>query len=100
MMGQVNLLRSVNHGNLVRLLGYCEDQKKVLIYEFAEEGTLWDHLHGQDYLWRKEIESQKSTVCFLHKRLKGCFVSFLIELCTSTSWFLTGHMKCRRKISP
>lgn len=49
-LGQVNLLRSANHGNLVRLLGYCQDVKKVLIYEFAEEGTLWDHLHGQIYL--------------------------------------------------
>jgi hypothetical protein len=35
--------------NLVRLLGYCQDEEQVLIYEFAEEGSIWDHLHGQNH---------------------------------------------------
>ena len=34
--------------NLVRLLGYCLDEKQVLIYEYLEEGSIWDHLQGQN----------------------------------------------------
>jgi hypothetical protein len=45
----VNLLKRVNHINLVRLLGYCLEEKQVLIYEYAEEGSIWDHLQGQNY---------------------------------------------------
>lgn len=48
--------------NLVRLLGYCQEERQVLIYEFAEEGSIWDHLQGQNYFSWKEIGSCK--ICF------------------------------------
>lgn len=41
----------MNHINLVKLVGYCqEDRDRVLVYEHAEEGTLWDHIHGEWFL--------------------------------------------------
>jgi hypothetical protein len=48
MLEQVNLLKRVNHVNLVKLLGYCQNEQRVLVYEFAEEGSIGDHLHGQN----------------------------------------------------
>jgi hypothetical protein len=44
----VELLSRVNHVNLVKLVGYCQEARyRVLVYEHAEEGTLWDHIHGE-----------------------------------------------------
>lgn len=39
-------LSRLNHKNLVRLLGYCEDNnERVLVFEYRNNGTLHDHLH-------------------------------------------------------
>ncbi|OVA19016.1 Protein kinase domain [Macleaya cordata] len=39
-------LSRLNHKNLVRLLGYCdEENERVLVYEYMAHGTLHDHLH-------------------------------------------------------
>ncbi|GFP81418.1 serine/threonine-protein kinase-like protein ccr4 [Phtheirospermum japonicum] len=45
-MNELEFLSKLNHKNLVRLLGYCEDRdERVLVYEYMENGTLFDHLH-------------------------------------------------------
>ena len=37
----------LNHKNVVRLLGFCEDSKeRLLVYEHMEYGTLSGHLHN------------------------------------------------------
>lgn len=45
-INELESLSRVNHKNLVRLLGFCEDKNElVLVYEYMENGTLHDHLH-------------------------------------------------------
>jgi Protein tyrosine and serine/threonine kinase len=45
-ISELALLSRVNHKNLVRLYGFCIDRSElVLVYEFMENGTLYDHLH-------------------------------------------------------
>ncbi|XP_010242051.1 PREDICTED: serine/threonine-protein kinase-like protein CCR4 [Nelumbo nucifera] len=45
-LSELALLSRLNHKNLVRLLGYCEEaNERVLVYEFMDNGTLHDHLH-------------------------------------------------------
>ncbi|KAK4413331.1 Serine/threonine-protein kinase-like protein CCR4 [Sesamum alatum] len=45
-LNELEFLSRVNHKNLVRLLGYCEDcNERVLVYEYMDNGTLFDHLH-------------------------------------------------------
>ncbi|KAJ9542014.1 hypothetical protein OSB04_028520 [Centaurea solstitialis] len=42
---KVNLLDKFNHPNLVKLLGYCwEDKEFLLVYEYMEKGSLENHL--------------------------------------------------------
>ncbi|KAK4430363.1 putative serine/threonine-protein kinase PIX13 [Sesamum alatum] len=42
---EVNFLGRLSHPNLVRLLGYCwEDKELLLIYEFMQKGSLENHL--------------------------------------------------------
>eukprot|EP00250_Pteridium_aquilinum_P022091 c25299_g1_i1 orf=112-3003(-) len=46
-LNEVDLLSRIHHKNLVRLLGYCNEGKLVLVYEFMSNGSLFDCLHGQ-----------------------------------------------------
>ncbi|KAM3369256.1 hypothetical protein ACQJBY_017263 [Aegilops geniculata] len=42
---EVNFLGRISHPNLVRLLGYClEDRELLLVYEFMAKGSLENHL--------------------------------------------------------
>ncbi|KAJ4756581.1 Protein kinase family protein [Rhynchospora pubera] len=50
-ISELALLSRVNHKNLVRLYGFCIDgSERVLVYEFMENGTLYDHLHKTDFV--------------------------------------------------
>lgn len=45
-LNEREFLSRLNHKNLVRLLGYCkEGAERVLVYEYMDNGTLFDHLH-------------------------------------------------------
>lgn len=42
------MVSRLKHENFVQLLGYCVDGgSRVLIYEFASNGSLHDILHGK-----------------------------------------------------
>lgn len=42
---EINFLGRLSHPNLVRLLGYCwEDKELLLVYEFMQKGSLENHL--------------------------------------------------------
>ncbi|KAK9073468.1 hypothetical protein SSX86_007792 [Deinandra increscens subsp. villosa] len=46
-VNELEFLSRVNHKNLVRLLGFCEEETElVLVYEFMENGSLHSHLHS------------------------------------------------------
>lgn len=45
MQSEVNFLGRLSHPNLVRLLGYCvEDRELLLVYEYMPKGSLANHL--------------------------------------------------------
>ncbi|XP_059623334.1 probable serine/threonine-protein kinase PIX13 isoform X2 [Cornus florida] len=45
MRSEVNFLGRLSHPNLVKLLGYCwEDKELLLVYEFMQKGSLENHL--------------------------------------------------------
>lgn len=61
-INELEALSRLNHKNLVRLLGFCEDSnERVLVYEFMQNGTLHDHLHGLQssplMSWAKRIKA-------------------------------------------
>ncbi|XAR59893.1 Non-specific serine/threonine protein kinase [Bertholletia excelsa] len=45
---EVNFLGRLSHPNLVKLLGYCWEEKELLlVYEFMQRGSLENHLFGR-----------------------------------------------------
>ncbi|XP_039057339.1 inactive receptor-like serine/threonine-protein kinase At2g40270 isoform X1 [Hibiscus syriacus] len=48
---KIDTLSKVNHKNFVNLLGYCEETKpftRMMVFEYAPNGTLFEHLHIQE----------------------------------------------------
>lgn len=39
----------MNHKNFVNLIGYCEEDEpftRMMVFEYAPNGSLYEHLHG------------------------------------------------------
>lgn len=50
MQSEVNFLGRLSHPNLVRLLGYCvEERELLLVYEFMPKGNLENHLFRSEF---------------------------------------------------
>lgn len=42
----------MNHKNFVNLIGFCEEEQpftRMMVFEYAPNGTLFEHLHGEFY---------------------------------------------------
>lgn len=45
---KISQLSKVNHKNFVNLIGYCEEEEpftRMMVFEYAPNGTLFEHLH-------------------------------------------------------
>jgi serine/threonine protein kinase len=75
LQSEVNFLGRISHPNLVRLLGYCvENRDLLLVYEFMAKGSLENHL------FRSESSSCLNFLCF--------FVSFFLSVSLQLHWRL------------
>uniref|UniRef100_A0A1D1YB95 Putative LRR receptor-like serine/threonine-protein kinase MRH1 n=2 Tax=Anthurium amnicola TaxID=1678845 RepID=A0A1D1YB95_9ARAE len=48
---KIDSLSRVNHKNFVNLLGYCEENEpfmRMMVFEYAPNGTLFEHLHVKE----------------------------------------------------
>ncbi|KAJ8769432.1 hypothetical protein K2173_002922 [Erythroxylum novogranatense] len=48
---KIETLSKVNHKNFVNLLGYCEEEEpftRMMVFEYAPSGTLFEHLHFKE----------------------------------------------------
>lgn len=47
---QIDTLSKMNHKNFVNLLGFCEEDEpftRMVVFEYAPNGTLFEHLHSE-----------------------------------------------------
>lgn len=75
-MNEINLLSSVEHPNLVRLMGCClENGEPILVYEYMPNGTLAQHLQrerGDGLSWAQRITLASETaqaLAYLHSAI-------------------------------
>nr|XP_016503985.1 PREDICTED: wall-associated receptor kinase-like 14 [Nicotiana tabacum] len=75
-INEIKLLSSVNHPNLVRLLGCCiEKGEQILVYEFMPNGTLSQHLQrekGNALPWPVRLTIAAETaqaIAYLHNAM-------------------------------
>uniref|UniRef100_A0A5B7ATU8 Protein kinase domain-containing protein n=1 Tax=Davidia involucrata TaxID=16924 RepID=A0A5B7ATU8_DAVIN len=48
---KIDTLSKLNHKNFVNLLGYCEEEQpftRMMVFEYAPNGTLFEHLHVKE----------------------------------------------------
>ncbi|XP_022937630.1 G-type lectin S-receptor-like serine/threonine-protein kinase LECRK3 [Cucurbita moschata] len=71
---EVGAIARTNHKNLVRLLGFCNEQlHRLLVYEFMPNGSLADFLYGPPSNWNKRIHLAIGTargLNYLHEECK------------------------------
>ncbi|XP_019191890.1 PREDICTED: wall-associated receptor kinase-like 20 [Ipomoea nil] len=73
-LNEVRILCQVNHKSLVRLLGCCvELEQPLMVYEYIPNGTLLDHLKGDDkrkhLAWSHRLNIAQATaegLAYLH----------------------------------
>ncbi|KAF3570072.1 hypothetical protein F2Q69_00061938 [Brassica cretica] len=48
---KIEMLSKINHKNFVNLLGYCEEDEpftRILVFEYASNGSVFEHLHYKE----------------------------------------------------
>nr|GEY55805.1 leucine-rich repeat protein [Tanacetum cinerariifolium] len=59
---RIDMLSKVNHKNFVNLLGFCEEDApftRMIAFEYAPNGTLFEHLHSENprcFIEDKDLE--------------------------------------------
>ncbi|KAK4805045.1 hypothetical protein SAY86_004862 [Trapa natans] len=77
--GEISILKLINHMNIVRLSGFClYEGNSYLVYEYAENGSLSDWLHGEDpqatLSWKQRIQiayNIADAINYLHNYIGG-----------------------------
>ena len=60
---QISDLSKVNHKNFMNLLGHCEEEApftRMMVFEYAPSGTLFEHLHSEYLEHRSNLSAVKS----------------------------------------
>ncbi|KAJ4954430.1 hypothetical protein NE237_011213 [Protea cynaroides] len=92
---EVASLARLNHENTGKLLGYCRETKpfsRMLVFEYASNGTLYEHLHyseGYQFSWTRRMKIALGIargLRYLHTELEP---PFTISELSSSSIYLT-----------
>lgn len=68
---EVNYISSIRHRNLVKLLGYCQENgRQMLVYEYVPNGSVSTHLHGNGHSPSVRLEF-KQRLSIAHGTAKG-----------------------------
>ncbi|XP_077224993.1 protein LYK5-like [Tasmannia lanceolata] len=84
----IKILTKVNHVNIVKLQGCCDESRPYLVFEFTSKGSLRDYLSnqelGKELTWRKRMQIAFDITMALH----------YLHCCTSPS-YVHGNINSR-----
>ncbi|XP_068648041.1 protein LYK5 [Aristolochia californica] len=68
---EINILKRINHSNVIRLSGFCSHEgNSYLVYEFAENGSLSNWLHERNsspcLTWKQRVQVAYDVADGLH----------------------------------
>lgn len=98
---ELKILQKVNHGNLVRLEGFCidpEDATCYLVYEYVENGSLQSWLHGdrdEKLNWKNRLRiaiDVANGLQYIHEHTRPRVVHKDIK---SSNILLDGNMRAK-----
>lgn len=81
----MNYLGQLRHPNLVKLIGYCcEDDHRLLVYEYMESGSLEKHLFPSEYLISMRVhvgEGETNSTCIkVNETNTSGFTSYMSQM--------------------
>lgn len=86
----------MNHKNFVNLIGYCEEQQpftRMMVFEYAPNGTLFDHLHSKFFFFFNFKRHHKSSICCV------CIYICTLFRCTLLYMYVVHRMICQMGIA-
>lgn len=98
---ELDILLRIRHGNIVKLLGYCDDgDQGALVLEYAPNGTLQEKLHGAER--ESPVLSWRSRMIIAFQLAQA--LQYLHEQCTpqivhgdikASNILLDEHLNCK-----
>ncbi|CAI9762049.1 unnamed protein product [Fraxinus pennsylvanica] len=97
---EVALLSRIHHRNLLHFLGYCQDGKDILVYEFMHNGTLKEHLYGpltreRGISWIKRLEIADDAAKGIEYLHTGCVPSIIHRDLKTSNILLDKNMRAK-----
>ncbi|KAK7345941.1 hypothetical protein VNO77_16557 [Canavalia gladiata] len=98
---ELKILQKVNHGNLVKLEGFCIDQEEAncyLVYEYVENGSLYSWLHedkNEKLSWKTRLRVAidiANGLLYIHEHTRPRVVHKDIK---STNILLDSNMRAK-----
>ncbi|CAI9786890.1 unnamed protein product [Fraxinus pennsylvanica] len=96
---KIDTLSKLNHRNFVNLIGYCEEVEpftRMMVFEYASNGTLFEHLHR--YTWKGA--GSCSSPPMTHKNLQSSSVYLTEDYAAKISDFGFWNEVTATKMGP
>ncbi|KAK4763873.1 hypothetical protein SAY87_013311 [Trapa incisa] len=92
---EVDIIGRIHHRNLVSLLGYCvTDDRKLLVYDYLPNNTLYFHLHDQ-YIWATRVKIAAGTARGLAYLHEDCYPRIIHRDIKSSNILLDENFEAR-----
>lgn len=79
----------INHKNFVNLIGYCEEDEpfnRMMVFEYAPNGTVFEHLHGNSHFRRIFSARDLSWKLNIERLIKFLSLAFSVEDMEHLDW--------------